>query len=771
MIRDLFSHHIKPMMSDDAWLIVQDHYDPKCNLQYETVFGLANGYMGTRGAFEESAKISQPTTFINGVFDKSETFMRELANLPNWLGIKLYVQKQLIGIDECEVLQFTRVLDMKHSFLAKSVILRDEEGRETKVEAIRFLSRSNAHMACMKLYVTPLNYSGILEIENIVDGAVMNFEDAPRFKVKHTELVENSAIEDSGTYMEVKTRDFGMHIGVASRVRIYDQQGKDIQNNRQFRAMGETAYEFVDCDVKQNETIVIHKMASYYTERDGAKDTIKPSAINDAKALDLDTIDGEYDRHIAVYEAMWDQADIQINGDFELDRAVRYNIYQLMSTASEHDDRINLGAKLLHGEEYGGHAFWDTELFMLPFFCYVFPSTAKNLVTYRYHLLNAARQNAKDNGYKGAKFPWESADTGEEECPDWTIYPDGSCHPCFVAKYEHHVTAAVAFGAYRYFTITKDMDYFLNQGAEILLETARFWSSRFEYNPSKDHYEINQVTGPDEWHEPVDNNCYTNYLAKWNINLGLKIAKMLKRDYPKKYEVLSAKINLTDQELTDWDAIQQKVYLPVAKEGKLFEQFQGYFDHVDVVIDAYDENDMPIRPEILKTVARKDTQLIKQADVVMLMYLLGEEFDLETQRVNYDYYEKRALHGSSLSPSIYSIMGLRVGNQGMAYRYLKRAAFIDIKNLQGNTREGIHAANAGGVWKVVVFGFAGVSVDKDQRLNIDPNMPNEWEDVTFKIHYQGTAIRIKITKDNEVDVKRLGGEPMDIVVKGKVLHI
>lgn len=761
MIRDIFSSDIKEVVSDDKWVILQDEYKYRENLKYESVFGLTNGYMSTRGAYEEGSINSLPCTFVNGVFDKSETFMRELANLPNWLGIKLYIEKELIGIDNCEIVEFSRALDMKNSLLTKRIKLRDYKGRETLIEGVRFLSRNNVHRMGIKLNVTPLNYSSIIEMENIIDASVINFADAPRFKVKHIELVNNSLLDENGVYLEVKTRDFKLHVGVGAKTNVYNSLGESIVKSRHFNSFGEVGIEFSDFDAKENETITIYKLGSVYTERELEKENIKTCVNDEIKAFELDGFECELEKHIKVYEKMWDVADIEIDGDFEVDRAVRFNIYHLMSTGNENDDHVNVGAKLLHGEEYGGHAFWDTEIFMLPFFSYVFPKTARNLVGYRYNLLDAARKNAIENGFKGAKYPWESADTGSEECPDWTIEPDGSCYRCYVAKYEHHVTSAVAFGIYNYFKITKDEEFFYEKGAEILLETARFWNSRCEYNESLDRYEINDVTGPDEWHEPVNNNCYTNYLAKWNLELGIKIVSMLKAYDENLYKNLCEKISLKDEELSIWKTTAEKIYLPKKENTKLLEQFEGYFNLKDITIEEYDENDMPIRPEILKTTRARHTQLIKQADIVMLMYLLKNEFDDETKKINYDYYEKRTLHGSSLSPSIYSIMGLEVNDTSKAYRYLKRGAFIDLKDLQRNTREGIHAANAGGVWKTVVFGFAGMYIDENENLCFKPKMPTKWSNLKFKINYNGKLNLININSNNEVSVEVIESKNLD----------
>lgn len=770
MIRDRFSEKLQTLLGGDEWLILQDEYDAAENLNYESLFCLTNGYLGTRGSYEEGTVKSLPCTFVNGVFDKSETFMRELANLPNWLGIRLYVEKELIGIENCSILEFSRVLDMKHAMLVKRFLLEDKKGRQTLVEGIRFVSRANVHRMAVKLYVTPINYDGIIEVENIVDGSVINFADAPRFKVKHTYLVANERLTENGVYIECATRDNHLHVGTGAFLDA-ERNGKSVIKTRQFYAFGEQTIEFQDFDAEQGVTTEITKYASIYTERDLPKYELHSAVKNEIDAFVERGFEQELAEHFKVYEEMWKEADIQIQGDFDLDRAVRFNIFHLMSTGNEHDDRVNVGAKLLHGEEYGGHAFWDTELFMLPFFAYVFPKTAKNLESYRYRLLDAARANAAKNGYKGAQYPWESADDGTEQCPDWTIEPDGTCYRCYVADYEHHVTAAVAYGIYDYVKITKDTSFLLKKGAEILMETARFWASRCEYITEKDRYEIRKVTGPDEWHEPVDNNVYTNYLAKWNLRYVIALIQDLKEHHREDYDRIAEKISLTEKEIEEWNLVQSKIYLPRKEGTQLLEQFAGYFDLQEVTIQEYDKNDWPIRPAELKTMKTKETQIIKQADVIMLLHLMGEEFDEETTKLNYSYYEKRTLHGSSLSPSIYSIMGLKVGDDTKAYRYLRRAAFIDLINLQKNTREGIHAANAGGVWQTVVFGFAGLSIDADGILNITPKMPKEWEGVTFRIHYLNSWLEISIDAKNNAAVKVLEGAQTDVKVNGKLMRV
>jgi kojibiose phosphorylase len=442
-----------------------------------------------------------------------------------------------------------------------------------------------------------------------------------------------------------------------------------------------------------------------------------------------------------------------------------------MSSVNENDPMVSIAAKALHGEGYKGHVFWDTEIFMLPFFIYVYPQAARTLLMYRYNMLDAARKNATLNGYKGAQYPWESADTGEEETPKWGFDYKGNPVRIWTGDLEHHITADIAFAVWEFFRATEDIEFMLNYGAEVIFETARFWVSRCEYVKELDRYEINNVIGPDEFHEHVDNNAYTNYLAKWNIKKGLELINMLKEKYPEHYYAISNKICLTNEEIEKCKKVEEKIYIPYDKDKKLIEQFEGYFDKKDYVIDKFDENNMPIWPEGVDITRLGDTQLIKQADVVMLMLLLGEEFDEETKRINYEYYEKRTMHKSSLGPSMYAIMGLKVGDHKNAYQSFMRSANVDLVDNQGNTKEGLHAASAGGTWQVAVFGFGGMEIDKEGILNINPWLPEKWDKLSYKVFWKGNLIEVIVTKE-DVSVKKLEGKGnIKVKVKGKEITL
>lgn len=744
MLRDRFSKAVAAMLAEDEWLVAEESYNPKKNLSWEAVFGLTNGRMGSRASHEEGdVRKTLPANYIHGVFDRSEAFQRELVNTPDWTKLRPFFCCEPIGVESGCTQDYLRVLDMKHGLVAKHYICENDDGRHTLVETVKMLSRRHPRVGMIRMYLTPLDYEGILEFENVIDATVTNFIDFPRFRVKHLKTICVDSLDGQGCYVESLTRDFKLPIGTASVLRMHTSRQENALRSRSFRPYGEVACEFADAQLEKGETLVIDKFAAVATGRDSLG--VRAQVKRELDALLVRGFEQEMSMHCSCMDEMWDAADLRIDGDAEMSHALRFNIFHLMNTPDPIDNTVSIGAKLMHGEEYGGHAFWDTELFDHPFYDYVFPNIARKLVEYRYHLLPQARRNAAANGYKGAQYPWESADTGEEECPSWTIEYDGSCYRCHVAEYEHHVTADVAYGLNRYVEISGDDEFMRTKGLEILLETARFWASRMVYNTEMDRYEILQVTGPDEWHEPVDNNAFTNHMARWNILTALQHLKSLEKTHPDEADALSKKIGLTQSECAAWLKKVDKLFLQ-AKEG-LIEQFDGYFEIPDAVITQWDEKGMPLMPESCINKYGMDRCILKQADVVMLMYLLPHLYDEKTQRINFDYYEPRTLHRSSLSPSIHCLVGLRVNDSKRAYAYLERSAYVDLQDNQRNTREGIHAASAGGTWQCVTMGYCGMDVEPDGVLCFNPRLPENWNSVTFSVNRDDQLHRITVTHE------------------------
>lgn len=766
-LRDPFSPAVRHLLSGDEWLVAEEDYDPSQNLVFETNFGLASGYMSSRAAHEEGfVQKTLPACYVHGVFDRSEAFQRELCNTPDWTKLKIYYQREPISPGTGRLEGYLRVLDMHRGLVAKRYVHVSEDGRCTQVELLKFLSRAHPRCGLLRLWLTPQNYGGLFEFENIIDGTVTNFMDFPRFRVKHLAIDKVAAFDDGGCYVESHTRDFGLPIGTATGVRVFAQNGENGLRSRTFRPYGEIACEFFDAEAAEGATLCVEKFAAVCTGRDF--ENVEDAARQELQRVAAAGFDEELAAHTAAYAALWDMADVQLSGDDDMQQALRFNIFHLMSTPNPMDNRVGIGAKLMHGEEYGGHSFWDTELFIRPFFDYVFPGIARNLADYRYLLLDKARENARKNGYAGAKFPWESADTGDEECPDWTIEPDGSCYCCYVALYEHHVTAAVAFGAVRYYQVTGDADYWESEGLELLAETARFWASRLEWDEAAGQYGITRVTGPDEWHEPVDNNAYTNHLAYWNIITALQCLEQAKEETPATYEKVCRAIHFGEEEMADWHKKAAAIKLQDAHG--LIEQFDGYFQLHDAVIDRWDENKMPLLPQSLQDIPREQRCILKQADVVMLLFLLEQSFPLASRRENYDYYEARTLHRSSLSPGIHCIVGLRCGADKRAYEYLERSAYVDVRNNQGNTREGIHAAAAGVTWQSVTLGYCGMSTGPGGVLEFAPQLPKSWQKLCFSVRRGDAVLRIEAGQ-NSFAVRQEGGQyPLCYRLGGKLFQ-
>lgn len=743
---------LKSLLSPSEWWVTETAFEVSKISFYETIFTIGNGYLGTRGALEEGHRASFPGTYINGLFDNHDSTVVDLVNAPNWLPITIWVEGEVLDMQNCEILNHERILDLKKGMLYRTTTFKDNKGRTTRYESLRFASFADQHLCETQIELTAENYSGKITIESTVDGNTFNLDRLPQYttpqtfepevkwekwaKSKHLYSYETDTLTN-GVYLETKTKDRPHTLGYASCISVPD-------GNRTVRNGYDHSTEVVHLDVQQGETCSIEKLVSIYTSRD-IDGNIKDACVESLQKHLSSSAQQRLEDHTAVLEEKWDDCDIIIDGDDKASNAVRFNIYHLLICASPFDEKANIGAKSLSGEGYKGHVFWDTEIFMLPFYIFTQPETAKALLLYRYNMLEGAKENAKIEGFTGARYPWESADTGLEETPKWTH--DGKDR-IWTGEEEIHITSDVVFGLLSYHTATGDTEFFLNYSAEILFETARFWMSRLEYNKDKDYYELNNVIGPDEFHEHINNSVFTNWLTKWNLEQSVACFNLLTEKHPEKLSEISSKIFLEPKEVIDWKEKAEKVFIPFDEGKKMVEQFEGYFQRREVPIVEWDENNMPRYPEGLTHFTCNDTTLLKQPDVVMLMYILPDEFSDEIKKINYEYYEARTMHKSSLSPSIHTIMGIETRNTDKALQYFERSAFVDLVNNQGNTPDGMHIASAGGTWQSVVNGFGGMRV-KNQQLHFKPWLPDHWNSVKYKIRWKGDSLQVAVGK-NEI---------------------
>jgi kojibiose phosphorylase len=506
----------------------------------------------------------------------------------------------------------------------------------------------------------------------------------------------------------------------------------------------------LELHLRKNETCILTKYFALYTSREIAPRRIRSKALQTLTRSAGVGFEVLLRQHVKKWEHLWHVSDIQVEGDSDLQRALRFNIYHLLSTGSVHTpDGTSIGARCLSGEGYRGHVFWDMEIFVLPFFTHTAPSLARKFLMYRFHQLDSARKNALERGYAGAMFPWESADTGEDETPTWHRNFDGKVIEIHTMHQEHHITADIARAVSYYFRTTDDMKFMLEAGLEILVESARFWDSRVEYSHNHRSCGINGVIGPDEFHEDVNNNAFTNQMARWNLKIVRKWYQYCRRLHPAMVKKIATRLGIRRSELARWREVEKKMQVPCRNAAGVVEQFDGYFGRRKYPLPDLDGSGLPRFPTGLSLERLGATQFVKQADVVMLMYLLPELFTAEETRRNFLHYEKRTLHKSSLSAPMHACVASRVGLRDLAYRYLRISAETDLENVYGNTQEGIHAAALGGTWQAVIMGFCGVSV-REGILHLDPQLPRQWRSVVCKIWWRGGLLAIKAERETLV---------------------
>jgi kojibiose phosphorylase len=730
---------------DSRWQVVENGFAPELANTYETLFTTGNGYLGTRGSLEERHEGALPGTFLRGVFDHHDSAVIDLVKTPDWLAVAVVVDGTSLDVTSASVVHHRRVLDMREGTLSRDTVFEDAEGRRTRVETVRFASSADQHLCCLQVRITPENHTASISVHSGIDATGYNLDRRPIYtepppddpqmqwhkwaKSKHLDEVARAALPD-GIYLETRTIDTGITIGYAANTTVSAPVESEVTQRYKHIEQVSRAH------VAAGETLTVEKLVTIYTSRDVPAASVREACLGELGRHAAAGFMTCRERNRTTWSATWADSDMTIDGDANANRAVRFNIYHLLIAANDSDPRVNIGANALTGERYRGHAFWDTEVFMLPFFIYTQPETARALLLYRYHTLDGARQNARETGFRGARYAWESADTGVETTPKWTV--DGA-HRIWMGEEEIHVTSAVAYGLIAYVAATGDHALMTDYGAEILFETSRFWADRLEAMPDG-RYALSRVVGPDEFHEHVDNSAYTNYLVRWHLQQAAHVYAELAVSHPRELADLSERIGLKPDEVEEWLNRAEQIRMPALSDEGVIEQFDGYFGLESLPV-AHDDNDMPMYPAGYHHYNLAGTKLLKQADVVMLTYVLPDEFPDGVKLANYEYYEPLTLHKSSLSPAIHSIMGIEVGDPGRAVQYFRRAAFVDLVDNQGNTQEGIHIASAGGTWHMMVNGFGGFRV-RHGRMTFKPWLPPDWNAVDFRLKWHGTSLSV-----------------------------
>jgi kojibiose phosphorylase len=752
-------------LSSEDWLIKETKFISHKQEMSESLFALGNGYLTVRGSLEENPHESYRGIYIAGIFDKSEAYVPKIVKVPGWIDFSVWCDDQKFSVDTCNVVSHERILDMRKGILHRVSRLKCSRGRILRIETRRLVFAHQVRGAVIDVRITPENFSGKLKVLSGLNGDVTNQGYFPGERIKHLNLVSMQRDEDH-IFLEAETRDHKIKIAMAADTIFHNRPASTVKVSRMF---GEKFAHQIIFSAEKQKTYHFTKWVSIFTSREGYERQLESACTDMLHDMVRDGLDYHLQKHIEARGEEWKLADITIKGDRRAQKGIRFNLYHLIAAKPHHDPTVSLGAKFLTGEGYKGHAFWDTEIFILPFYIFTFPEEARNLLTYRYYTLKGALENAKALGYRGAKYAWESADTGLETTPSYGLRADGTRDKIFTGEEEHHIVSDVVYGIYKYYEATGDDEFLFEYGAEIVFQTARFWLSRLEKR--RDRYELRKVIGPDEFHEHVDNNAFTNYLAMWNLSFAVEIYKKLKKEAPEIFKGLVKKIKLKPDEIDKMKVVSKTLFFPYDQKTELIEQFEGYFSLDDFMVSKLDKNGMPLFPKGVDSTNLHRTQLLKQADVVLLLYLFLDRFSAELKEKNYEYYEARTMHKSSLSPCIYALMGLEIGDHKRAYSYFIKTSYIDLVDASRNTADGIHAAATGGAWMTAIHGFAGMKVRRGV-LSFDPWLPKRWQELSYACVWQGNVLRIKVTHKNIIfQILRAKEKKVNLSVQGRSVSL
>lgn len=700
----------------------------------ESIFSQGNGYMGTRGyrPDERGAHIAWRSTFLSGFYEYVRPGITDLVNQPDFSGL----QFRLNGIDSGEqcISDFTQTLDMRNGLVEWSYMLTDHVGRRTAVRQKKFLSMADRHVAAMRIALTPVNWSGDMDLEGGIDA---NVENLP---IADDQLTENFVFVRLWSDVRTQRLPAGGMLTAStntSRRKIamgYVLDGEGVYTTR---ATSQGILTSIRTALKEGKTWTAEKRIAVASFRDG-----EPEEIVAGKYSKLE--DSCFDRLLRESEeawgAIWEDSDVQITGNQEWQGAIRYNIFQLLQTMPWDDPYASIGARGLTHGRYKGCYFWDTEIFMLPFFTHTQPAAAKNLLQYRYHTLPDAKESAKRFSAKGARYSWMSSDTGFEQCESWDT---GCC--------EIHITADIAHAIYSYYMQTGDDVFLRDNGTEMLVETARYWVDRFNYSPSDDRYHLLFVKGPDEYCGVTVDDFYTVSLARDNLEQAIAAVNWMREAYPCQWEALAEKTCFAMEEVEKWKEIASKVVRTVDADTGLWKQ-DATFDLLEPLnVQAHKDDDIPMYHKISFDRLQR-YQVLKQPAVLMYMALRPDQFSRDEVETAWNYYEPKTLHDSTLSFGIHALVAARLGKQKEAEKYFEKSLFLDLKDIMKNTaKEGIHTASLGATWQAMILGFGGLSI-RDGRLAVENRLPDGIRTLRYRVRFQDHSYQVEVSMCSEPKV-------------------
>jgi maltose phosphorylase len=736
---------MKNYIKIDEWNIIEEGFDPRLNKISESIFSLGNGRMGQRANFEEAyTGETLSGNYVAGVYYPDKTrvgwwkngypeYFAKVLNAANWIGIDIKIAAETLDLNTCAVSNFRRVLNMRQGYLERSFTAELSDGRKVEVLAKRFCSIADDEAGAISYRITPLNFDAHLIITPFIDGDIKN-EDS-NYDEKFWDEV-NKEVNQKEAYLVMRTKKTAFEVctGMAVAVSI---DGQPIDYNSSSTEKEKYVALEISVEVKAMQSVQIYKYAANLSSENHLKEELLENCKQLIKEVSKKGYEKMLQQQAEAWEKKWEQADIVIEGDPSAQQAIRFNIFQLNQTYTGKDPRLNIGPKGFTGEKYGGSTYWDTEAYCVPFYLATAEQrVTKNLLIYRYNQLDKAIENAAKLGFKGGAALYPMVTMNGEECHnEWEITFE-----------EIHRNGAIAYAIFNYIRYTGDESYLADYGLEVLIAIARFWAQRVNWSEARSQYVMLGVTGPNEYENNVNNNWYTNTIACWSMKYALEAMELVLKNAPERYQEILGKVHFDEPaEAAKWRHIIANMYYPEDKELGVFLQQDGYLDKEHILVKDLPAEDRPLNQKwswdrILRSC------YIKQADVLQGFYFFEENYDLETLRRNFDYYEPRTVHESSLSPCVHSILAAKLGDEDRAYEFYVRTARLDLDDYNNDTEDGCHITSMAGTWMSVVEGFGGMRV-RNNALSFNPFLPGQWKSFSFKVGFRGGLLNIKVSKE------------------------
>lgn len=755
---------MNPYLKHDEWCIIEEGFNPENTRASESIFSIGNGAMGQRANFEEQYSGSTlPGSYVAGVYYPDKTrvgwwkngypeYFAKVINSTNWIGIDVEINAEPLDLAKCTVDEFRRVLNMREGYLERTFICELPSGVKVAVSAKRFLSIVNSELGAIRYSIKPLTANADIVLKPYLNADVSN-EDS-NYGEKFWDEVEQKAT-DNEAFIITKTKKLDFQVGHAMRYNVYLD---NVRQNISPEIVSREKYvgSKVTVSAKAGQEVTVYKYGAVISSLNHAKDTF-PKAM--ASLLDQ-AISKGFDEMLndqaLAWADVWAHSDITIEGDVAAQQAIRFNIFQLSQTYTGKDERLNIGPKGFTGEKYGGSTYWDTEAYCLPFYMITHgQKVARQLLLYRYKQLGKAIENAEKLGFSdgAALFPMVTMN-GEECHNEWEITFE-----------EIHRNGAIAFAVYNYVRYTGDKSYLANFGLELLIAIARFWAQRVNFSQEKGKYVMLGVTGPNEYENNINNNWYTNLIATWCMEYADEVAAYVKQTEPEKYNALAQKISFDEgKELSKWKDIRDNMFFPVDEKLGIFLQQEGYMDKEQILVKDLDPKHRPINQKwswdrILRSC------FIKQADVLQGLYFLEDRFDMDTIRRNFEFYEARTVHESSLSPCVHSVQAALIGNIHKAYELYLRTSRLDLDDYNHEVKEGLHITSMAGTWISIVEGFGGMRV-RDNKLVFNPLIPEQWKSYSFKVWFRENVLKVNVN-GKAITITNEEGPSITVTVFGK----